>query len=120
MFLGLPQFTQYVNVEIVWDLINVLREYLKMALDEDEEDAEEKKRQDVTVLRKKLNLSNLLSALLCSFQIIDVGAGNAFNVEEKDFIDALYSVIARMFENSGCYEPSDYLAFVKCMGIVFI
>ena len=37
VFLGLPQFTQYVNVEIVWDLINVLREYLKMALDEEEE-----------------------------------------------------------------------------------
>ena len=37
VFLGLPSFTQYVNVEIVWDLINVLREYLKMALDEDEE-----------------------------------------------------------------------------------
>jgi hypothetical protein len=36
VFLGLPQFTQYVNVEIVWDLINVLREYLKMALDEEE------------------------------------------------------------------------------------
>jgi hypothetical protein len=45
------------------------------------------------VKKRKLNLSNILSGLLCSFQIIDVGAGNAFNVEEKDFIDALYSVI---------------------------
>lgn len=36
VFLGLPQFTSYINVEIVWDLINVLREYLKMALDEDD------------------------------------------------------------------------------------
>lgn len=27
VFLGLPQFTQYVNIEIVWDLIAVLREY---------------------------------------------------------------------------------------------
>ncbi len=43
VFLGLPQFTQYINVEIVWDLISVLREYLKMALDNDEEE-EEKKR----------------------------------------------------------------------------
>ena len=37
VFLGLPSFTQYVNIEIVWDLINVVREYLKMALDEEEE-----------------------------------------------------------------------------------
>jgi hypothetical protein len=29
-------------VEIVWDLINVLREYLKMALDEEEEQEDEK------------------------------------------------------------------------------
>ena len=27
VFLGLPQFTQYVNIEIIWDLIAVLREY---------------------------------------------------------------------------------------------
>jgi hypothetical protein len=74
----------------------------------------------VHIPRRKLNLSNILSGLLCSFQIIDVGAGNAFNVEEKDFIDALYSVIARMFESPGEYEPSDFLAFVKCMTIVFI
>jgi hypothetical protein len=44
VFLGIPQFTQYVNVEIVWDLINVLREYLKMALDEEDDDVEDKKR----------------------------------------------------------------------------
>jgi hypothetical protein len=43
VFLGLPQFTQYVNVEIVWDLINVLREYLKMSLDDEEEINEEEK-----------------------------------------------------------------------------
>ncbi len=70
VFLGLPQFTQYVNVEIVWDLINVLREYLKMALDEEDDDVEEKKRQDpsyIHVPRRKLNLSNILSGLLCSF-----------------------------------------------------
>jgi hypothetical protein len=28
----------------VWDLINVLREYLKMALDEEDDDVEDKKR----------------------------------------------------------------------------
>ena len=38
VFLGLPSFTQFVNVEIVWDLINVLREYLRMSLDQDEEE----------------------------------------------------------------------------------
>jgi hypothetical protein len=58
--------------------------------------------------------------LLCAFQIIDVGAGNAFNVEEKDFIYALYSVIARLFELPASYKQSDFLAFVKCMTIVFI
>jgi len=32
VFLGLGQFTKYVNVEIVWDLINVMREYFKIEL----------------------------------------------------------------------------------------
>lgn len=69
VFLHLPNFTTHVNIEIVWDLINVLREYVQ-----------------VEIKRKKLNLSNLLTALLCCFQIITIGAGNAFNdVEEKDF-----------------------------------
>lgn len=45
VFLGLPQFTQYINVEIVWDLINVLREYLKMALDNEDDEESEKKKQ---------------------------------------------------------------------------
>lgn len=36
VFLGLPQFTSFVNIEIVWDLINVLREYLKLELEEEE------------------------------------------------------------------------------------
>mmetsp|Transcript_41427 Transcript_41427/g.47766 ORF Transcript_41427/g.47766 Transcript_41427/m.47766 type:complete len:246 (+) Transcript_41427:332-1069(+) len=48
VFLHLPTFTTHVNIEIVWDLINVLREYV-----EDE------------AKRKKLNLSNLITALLC-------------------------------------------------------
>ena len=41
----------------------------------------------------------MLTGLLCSFQIIDVGAGTAFNVEEKDFIDTLYSSLQRIVEN---------------------
>ena len=28
VFLGIPQFTQFINMEIVWDLVNVLREFL--------------------------------------------------------------------------------------------
>jgi len=32
VFLGLGQFTKYVNVEIVWDLISVMREYFKIEL----------------------------------------------------------------------------------------
>lgn len=62
----------------------------------------------------------MLSGLLCAFQIIDVGAGTAFNVEEKDFLDALYSVIQRLFEAPSTYKMSDFLAFAKCMTIVFI
>jgi hypothetical protein len=38
VFLGLPQFTTYVNIEIVWDLINVMREYLKLELEENDEE----------------------------------------------------------------------------------
>lgn len=34
VFLGLPQFTSFINMEIIWDLINVLREYLKMELED--------------------------------------------------------------------------------------
>ena len=30
VFLGLPQFCQYVNIEIIWDLINVMREFFKV------------------------------------------------------------------------------------------
>lgn len=34
VFLGMAQFTKYVNIEIVWDLINVLREFFKVELQE--------------------------------------------------------------------------------------
>lgn len=71
VFLGLPSFTQYVNVEIVWDLINVLREYLKLELEENE--PEENK--GVVIKGKQTSIANVLTGLLCAFQIIDVGAG---------------------------------------------
>ena len=87
VFLGLPQFTQYVNLEIIWDLIDVMREYFKVELNES------KTSDDATH-----SISNVLAGLLCAFQIIDVGAGSAFNVDEKDFVSALYTVIQRLFE----------------------
>jgi len=62
----------------------------------------------------------VLTGLLCSFQIIDIGAGTAFNVEEKDFLDTLYAVIQRLFEHPYNYQSTDFLAFLKCMNIVFI
>lgn len=63
MFLGLPQFTQYVNIEIVWDLINVMREYFKVELNSTE------------AATRDMGVSNILAGLLCAFQILDVGAG---------------------------------------------
>jgi len=84
VFLGLPQFTQYVNLEIIWDLINVMREYFKVQLVETKTAKSEQSHKSV---------SNILAGLLAIFQIIEVGAGHAFNVDEKDFVSALYSVI---------------------------
>jgi hypothetical protein len=55
VFLGLPQFCQYVNVEIVWDLIGVLREYFKVELNSTKENM------------KLTGISNILAALLCAF-----------------------------------------------------
>lgn len=55
VFLGLAQFSKYVNVEIVWDLINVLREYFKVEL------------QDSKTNTNKSSVSNILAGLLCAF-----------------------------------------------------
>ena len=122
VFLGLPQFTQFVNIEIVWDLINVMREYLKFELGEEviEEERDIVLEAHGIKIIHKCHIQNVLSGLLCAFQIIDVGAGAAFNVEEKDFIDALYAVIQRLFEHPYEYKLMDFLAFAKCMTIVFI
>lgn len=110
VFLGLPQFTQYVNIEIIWDLISVLREYFKVELN-----------QAKTVNKASMSISNILAGLLCAFQILDVGAGTAFNVDEKDFINALYAVIQRLYEQPRhpSTETKDFMAFLKCMDIVF-
>ena len=71
--------------------------------------------------RVKSSISNILTGLLCAFQIIDIGAGAAFNVDEKDFIDALYAVSQKIFEQQKHFvlENKDFIAFVKSMDIVF-
>lgn len=104
VFLHLPNFTTHVNIEIVWDLINVLREYVQ-----------------VEIKRKKLNLSNLLTALLCCFQIITIGAGNAFNdVEEKDFSNCLYNCTILMMNEISTLHIEDLLAYLKTLNIALI
>ena len=110
VFLGLPQFTQYVNLEIIWDLIAVMREYFKVELNESN-----------TSAAATHSVSNILAGLLCAFQILDVGAGQAFNVDEKDFVTALYSAVARLFEKPlpRKAEQLDFIALLKCMDFVF-
>lgn len=58
VFLGIPQFTKYVNVEIVWDLINVLREFVNYEL---EPSKQYKKQSNAN------QLQNVIAALLCAF-----------------------------------------------------
>ena len=112
VFLGLPQFTQYVNLEIIWDLIGVMREYFKVELSES-------KTQGGNAATH--SLSNVLAGLLCAFQIIEVGAGQAFNVDEKDFVAALYSVLQRLSERplTSHAETKDFLALLKSLDFVF-
>ena len=55
VFLGIPQFTQFINIEIVFDLINVLREYLTYELEQN------------PLNISKHSISNVLAGLLCSF-----------------------------------------------------
>jgi hypothetical protein len=55
VFLGMAQFTKYVNIEIVWDLINVLREFFKVEL------------QETKMTHGEQRISNILAGLLCAF-----------------------------------------------------
>lgn len=71
-------------------------------------------------ISSKYSISNVLAGLLCVFQIIEVGAGTAFNVEEKDFMDALYTVIQRLYDQPYDYNLSDFLSFLKCAHLVFV
>jgi len=104
VFLGIPQFTQFINIEIVWDLINVLREFLQFELEGTSNHA----------------ISNVLAGLLCVFQIIEVGAGTSFNIDEKDFMDSLYAVIQKMIFQPFDFSISDFLAFLKCAHLVLV
>jgi len=121
VFLGLPQFTQYVNIEIVWDLIAVLREYFAAELAEEDKDSKGEKK----------NVSNVLAGLLCAFQILEVGAGTQFNVDEKDFFSALYTILFSLFEQkpeTGKFtileaeerKQADFRALLKCLDITFV
>jgi hypothetical protein len=87
-------------------LINVLREYLICELEPSKE--------------QTFNIKNVVAGLLCAFQIIEVGSGTSFNVEEKDFIDSLYTVSLRILEQPFNYDLIDILAFLKCTHLVFI
>eukprot|EP00355_Strombidium_rassoulzadegani_P003147 CAMPEP_0168614820 /NCGR_PEP_ID=MMETSP0449_2-20121227/4181_1 /TAXON_ID=1082188 /ORGANISM="Strombidium rassoulzadegani, Strain ras09" /LENGTH=285 /DNA_ID=CAMNT_0008655531 /DNA_START=895 /DNA_END=1752 /DNA_ORIENTATION=- len=108
VFLGLPQFTQFVNMEIVWDLIGVVREFLLFELELNPKSS------------KQCSIKNVLSGLLCSFQIIEIGAGSSFNVEEKDFINCLYQVTQRIVEEPFNYDFQDFITFLKCSHLVFV
>lgn len=65
-------------------------------------------------------MQNVIAALLCAFQIIEIGAGSTFNVEEKDFIDGLYQVTQLMMQAPSSYSTQDFLAFLKCTHLVMI
>lgn len=91
----------------MFDLVNVLREFLQLELDR-------------ATKSSRSSIGNALTALLCVFQIIEVGAGTSFNVDEKDFIDSLYTVIQRMFEQPFDYQLAEFLAFLKCAHLVFV
>jgi hypothetical protein len=106
----MAQFTKYVNIEIVWDLINVLREFFKVEL------------QEAKTSTRDQSVSNILAGLLCAFQIMEVGAGTVFNVDEKDFTAALYTVLLRFYEQprSPKIEYKDFLTLLKCLDMVFI
>lgn len=88
----------------------MLREYFKVELNSTKETT------------RDMGISNILAALLCAFQILEVGAGTTFNVDERDFLNALYSVLQRLYEQPRHprLEFKDYLALLKVLDIVFL
>jgi hypothetical protein len=73
---------------------------------------------------KQLNVRNILAGLLCAFQILEVGAGTHFNVDEKDFFNALYTILNIMFSSVNLKDwqeddRKDFMALLKCLDLVF-
>jgi len=65
------------------------------------------------------------------FQILEVGAGTQFNVDEKDFFSALYTILFSLFEQkpeTGKFtileaeerKQADFRALLKCLDITFV
>lgn len=126
VFLGLPQFIQYINLEIIWDLIGVLREYFVSQMGGDDNITEELDFDFEGNIPAQAT-SNILAGLLCVNQVIKVGAGQAFNVEERDFTMALYAVIQRMLtvvqtNMEGVFdtnEDKDFIALLRTLDLTF-
>lgn len=53
---------------------------------------------------------------------MEVGAGNVFQVEQKDFTNALYQILQRVYEQprhpKNCIR--DYIALLRCLDLAFI
>jgi hypothetical protein len=72
------------------------------------------------LVSEKVNISNLISCILCSVQIIDLGVGQAFNVDDKGFMDSLYQIIPKLVASGQAHSVQDFLTFLKCTSIVFL
>ena len=49
-----------------------------------------------------------------------MGAGQSFNLDEKEFVDSLYTVILCLYQQPFDHSTSDFLAFLKCVHLVFV
>jgi len=63
----------------------------------------------------------LISALLCTFQIITHGASSTFNdIEEKEFTNALFTVISLTYIHRHEIDITDKLTILKTLMIALI
>jgi len=51
---------------------------------------------------------------------VDLGVGQAFNVDDKAFIEGLYILMPRLIAPKKTHSVQDFLAFVKCSSIVIL
>jgi hypothetical protein len=90
------------------------------------------------VRRKKRNVSNLLSGILCAIQILYLGnkdGADENDTEEKDFIDALYTALSFMMVSNPStafhdetslaiagsgVEDHDFMVLLKTLDILFL